>query len=469
MLLCVFRCFVVACCTFFGFLIPVNVHAADSLDGFWASKELAEVLFVQKDYYTIYQLTGSSTLIRERGVAYDLKQRAVNLSRDAANELSVVFDGELFPTLYQRAESDIIRRLKSRSVLEPARSVVLDPELNVSIFLDVVSMGLSAGDAGVVKSQKDQILADLPEGDIHSKELFQRLCAVLEKIGDDFGSLRRIDGTQCVGSSRSDRVLLDLWKESLNREKKKIAQESLKALREAVAAHANHRLLGGQGVFGGNHNIVYGPLSSGVGWLGVLNLEGLAVRRDGREDARVLHTVLSEAFAALRYSSALILDLRFSRGGTPALGLELASRFANSEHLAFLVPDDSTPDLLAKAREVPLVPSLRNGWAAPVIILTSGLTGGAAEVSVLAMRDMPGVTIAGSSTRGELAWVRRWILPNGWTGTMSRGRILSIDGTAFQGRGIPPDIEISPPRVETFLDDLVGDISLSVMEVQGNE
>ena len=148
------------------------------------------------------------------------------------------------------------------------------------------------------------------------------------------------------------------------------------------------------------------------------------------------------------------------------MALELVSRFANSKRLAFLVPDMATPDLLTKAQEVSLMPSLRNGWAAPVIILTSGLTGGAAEVAVLAMRDMPGVTVVGSPTRGELAWMRHWILPNGWTGTTSRGRILSMDGTAFQGRGIPPDVEISPPRIETFLDDLADDISLSVVEAQ---
>ena len=117
-------------------------HAARSLDGFWVSKELSEVLFIQKDYYTVYQLTGSSTLIRERGVVYDLQQRATALSRDVANELSITFDGELFPILYQRAKSDVVQRLKSRSVLEPARSAVLDPQLNTSIFLDILSIGL---------------------------------------------------------------------------------------------------------------------------------------------------------------------------------------------------------------------------------------------------------------------------------------------------------------------------------------
>ena len=158
MLLCVFRYFVAAYCALFSFLVSTHLHAARSLDGFWVSKELSEVLFIQKDYYTVYQLTGSSTLIRERGVVYDLQQRATALSRDVANELSVTFDGELFPTVYQRARSDVIRRLKSRSVLEPARSAVLDPQLNTSVFLGVLSMGLSAGDAGVIKSQKDHIL-----------------------------------------------------------------------------------------------------------------------------------------------------------------------------------------------------------------------------------------------------------------------------------------------------------------------
>lgn len=467
MLLCVFRCFIAAC--YAVFLVTfIPLCAARSLDGFWESKSLSEVLFVQKDYYTIYQLTGPTTLIRERGVVYDLQQRAVELSRDVANEMSITFVGELFPTVYQRASSDVVRRLRSRSVLEPARSAVLEPEPNVSVFLDVVTMGLSAGDAGVVKSQKDKLLKDLPQGSVNSKKLFQRLCAVLEEGGDDLGSLRRADGTLCLGSPQSDRALLDTWKMFLERGGKKETAATLKTLRYAVAEHVNQRLLEGQAVFGGNRKIAYGALPSGVGWIGILDLEGLSGRRDPQEDARILQAVLSEAFAALRYSSALVLDMRLSTGGAAALALDLVSRFANSTRLAFLVPDDKAPDLLKKAREISLIPSLRSGWAAPVVILTSSLTGGAAEVAALAMRDMPGITVVGSATRGELAWVRRWILPNGWTGTMSRGRMLSTDGTAFQGRGIPPDVEISPARVDTFLDDLVDSISLSVVEAQAS-
>ena len=129
--------------------------------------------------------------------------------------------------------------------------------------------------------------------------------------------MRRPDGVQCVGSSRSHDAILDLWKTSLKHDKRKTTQGSLKDLREAFSVHINRRLLDGQGIFEGNRNIVYGPLSSGVGWLGLLNLERLSGRRNRQEDTRVLHAVLSEAFTALHYSSALVLDLRFSGEAHP--------------------------------------------------------------------------------------------------------------------------------------------------------
>lgn len=442
-----------------------NAAAPVSLDGIWKAGNRPDVLWVANPYYTIYQLTGPTTLIRKRGTVEDLRREASVISRNGADQLSITMGGDLVPVRYQLADSDTVRRIKGRSVTEPSRAAVLDPDPNTMVFLTLLANANLSEERPNLKEKAAAILDGLPETSVRRPELFSRLCAALVENGDDLGILKRPDGLSCEASPPSEGTTLTLWRQSGGAGGDTLDSTSLDALRDAFAAHMNRTMLGGKAVVEAQGHIVRGRLEDGSGWLGILDLEGLSAESGAVKDTQVLINALSEALADLRDAPRLVLDLRFSTGGGVATGLELASRFADATRVAFLVAPDSPQIGLTEATEIYLTPSLRSSWSAPVAILTSDLTAGAAEAAILAMRDIPGIITVGSNTRGTLAESHDWVLPNNWRGTLSATRFLASDGTAYQKTGIPPGVQTSPGSAASFLDDLAADVNLALAQI----
>lgn len=141
---------------------------------------------------------------------------------------------------------------------------------------------------------------------------------------------------------------------------------------------------------------------------------------------------------------AVILDLRFNGGGKDGAALEFLRPFVQAPVLAFG----------KKARE-------GNGFgpASPVLlqpgdtrhpgrlfVLTSTRTASAAEVLVLASRQVPGSLRIGAPTEGIFSDTLDKTLPNGWQYTLSNEVYESPRGEVFEGVGIPPDIRMGYPR-----------------------
>ncbi len=78
-----------------------------------------------------------------------------------------------------------------------------------------------------------------------------------------------------------------------------------------------------------------------------------------------------------------------------------------------------------------------------MVLVTSGLTGSAAEILTLAMREMDHVISLGEPTSGGLSDVKEFTLPNGWSLSLSNQTYLSMNGDLFEGVGIPPDSSVA--------------------------
>ena len=152
---------------------------------------------------------------------------------------------------------------------------------------------------------------------------------------------------------------------------------------------------------------------------------------------------MAQAFAdvanALQGADAIIIDLRYNPGGSDTVSLGVASHFtsvpidvftkttrdgANQSEpfVATLFPYDDTP------------------LAQPVLVLTSQLTGSAAEILTMSLRDLPNVTVMGENTGGGLSDIMGFKLPNGWDLGLSNQTYTTMDGAVFEGVGIPPDV-----------------------------
>jgi C-terminal processing protease CtpA/Prc len=74
-----------------------------------------------------------------------------------------------------------------------------------------------------------------------------------------------------------------------------------------------------------------------------------------------------------------------------------------------------------------------------VVVLTGPGTIGSAELLVLALRDLPNVTVVGETTAGSPAPLLARTMPNGWSVGLANTRVFDARGESFDVAGIPPD------------------------------
>lgn len=86
----------------------------------------------------------------------------------------------------------------------------------------------------------------------------------------------------------------------------------------------------------------------------------------------------------------------------------------------------------------------------PVIVLTDGYTGSAAEDFAATMKNLGLAKLVGTHTAGVISHPRYFELPNGYSYGLSTWAFLNPDGTSIIETGIIPDVE-----VEYTVDDLV--------------
>jgi C-terminal processing protease CtpA/Prc len=87
--------------------------------------------------------------------------------------------------------------------------------------------------------------------------------------------------------------------------------------------------------------------------------------------------------------------------------------------------------------------SQQPGFRGPVVLLTSSDSVSAAETFTMALLGRePHVVRGGANTQGVFSDVLGRRLPNGWTFGLPNEIHLTKDGRAFDGTGVPPDVEI---------------------------
>jgi C-terminal processing protease CtpA/Prc len=92
--------------------------------------------------------------------------------------------------------------------------------------------------------------------------------------------------------------------------------------------------------------------------------------------------------------------------------------------------------------DVYLDPLPANQYLGPIVILSSASTVSAAEVFILAIRNLPNVTIVGESTQGAFSDVSMSRVTSDIVFGFSNEYYLSRTGEWFEHQGIPVDIEV---------------------------
>lgn len=185
--------------------------------------------------------------------------------------------------------------------------------------------------------------------------------------------------------------------------------------------------------------IYYALRSDGIGYISVREMDVAVPFGGNSTDAAA--TAFQDVLTALKNAKALVIDVRYNPGGSDTVSFGLAGHFIGAPMPVFTKTTrdgaGQTAPFTAIVQPFDDTPDTR-----PIVLVTSQLTGSAAEILTLAMRDMDSVTTLGAPTGGGLSDVMGFTLPNGWGLGLSNQTYLTMDGALFEGVGIPPDVPV---------------------------
>jgi hypothetical protein len=193
-------------------------------------------------------------------------------------------------------------------------------------------------------------------------------------------------------------------------------------------------------------HVQYARLKQTAGFLRVDAFSGYV--REGNFDAGAgaLDAALDAILADVHDLPALVIDVRFNRGGDDPYGLQIAERLTDQPYVAFV----------KRARNDPQDPGR---WTAPqtstvqigkgprflgqVVELIGPDTVSAGETFAMAlMGRRPPVLRIGEDTQGVYSDVLVRRLPNGWRFALPNEVFQTAGGEHFEARGVPPDVRI---------------------------
>lgn len=142
----------------------------------------------------------------------------------------------------------------------------------------------------------------------------------------------------------------------------------------------------------------------------------------------------------LKDAKGLVIDIRYNPGGSDGIPLTYAGFFTQEPQVVINKRTKAGSGWVDQA-EASITPASQDSQLAqPVVLLISDLTGSAAEIFTMAMRELPNVTVMGEPTGGGLSDIHGITLPNGWRFGMSHQEYRTNSGELFEAIGVPPDI-----------------------------
>jgi len=179
----------------------------------------------------------------------------------------------------------------------------------------------------------------------------------------------------------------------------------------------------------GDGGIVTGSFGT-VGYLGVSRLGAF-----GADDAGSQIALADALDGVLAGSAVVILDLRAASSGRAVEAMEIATRFVSESRVVASQTMGGVP-----AGDVTVEPVVGGPYGGTVIVLIGPGTAGAAEMLVLALRGLPGVTLVGEPTAGSPTPPLARTLPNGWSLGVPALDLVTPDGASWMGIPIQPDV-----------------------------
>ncbi len=183
--------------------------------------------------------------------------------------------------------------------------------------------------------------------------------------------------------------------------------------------------------------VVYtGRWPEGIGYIAILSW--------GSRNAEALEPVYHE-LDEMKDCRGLIIDVRANSGGSESLAQEFAGCFVDKPvvYARHVLRDKSAPGGFTPPIDRVLQPSEnRPQYRGKVAVLTGRHVMSSCEAFLLMMKQVSNCTLVGETSYGASGNPRGHELPNGVVVMLPCWKPMTVDGTEFEGVGIPPDIEV---------------------------
>lgn len=419
-----------------------------SLDGLWLSDGYGDFLEFQGDSLRSYEITTLSCVASGTATRKTTHGPANQVVFVADDNMFRIFPGTTADTRWFHVDysvsSVMLRRTNSQP--EPCRQSLPDtPVTNYQVFWETFSeqypfFALRQMDwTGVDKKFRPQVTPQTKPD-----ELFRILSDMIDPLHDAHTYI----------NAKSIQKRFHGFRPSADPMQKKNAARiteiiETKYVRGGLRGFCNKQLQ--FGLLHSSHDAT--PPDKGrngrtdvIGYLRIHSFSGYSNDHEFLKQLDALEAALDDIFKDSAKLAGLVIDVRINGGGSDVFGISIASRLARQEYLAYSKVarnDIHDPDHRTSPQPVMVHVSQRAGFLGPVVLLTSADSVSAAETFTMALLGrQPHVIRVGSNTQGVFSDVLGRSLPNGWTFGLPNEIYLTKDGKAFDGTGIPPDIEV---------------------------
>lgn len=192
-----------------------------------------------------------------------------------------------------------------------------------------------------------------------------------------------------------------------------------------------------------NDIIFYGKTDENTGYICVLKEDYFTGNQgDAPDDGLALLNIELDAMAQyFEGVDKIIVDTRFNWGGTDTYSLAIASRFAETDDVAFYQAAHYENKTVNKQTFYYDTEDVVPFNAEEVIVLSSRVTLSAGECLVMYLGNLDNTTVIGERTMGIWSNTLIRTLPNGWQFTLSNESVYDPKGVCYEAKGYPPDIE----------------------------
>jgi hypothetical protein len=178
-------------------------------------------------------------------------------------------------------------------------------------------------------------------------------------------------------------------------------------------------------------NFILAKTPENIAYLKIKNFDDFS-----DNDIQATEKVMSSYLPILNQSAGLIIDLRFSMGGSDLVALKILSYLINKE-LIIGGKQYKTLDGFSPIQKINVIPSNQKNYSGKIVVLTSQKTPSAAEVFLLGLQARQQAIFIGERSYGAFSDALFKTLPNGWGITLSNERYMNIQGKSYEKVGFP--------------------------------